>query len=260
MPCLQEKLLFATINIVKQPLIGITTGEIINHTNPWSPITYGQSHTYSDSVFGAGGIPVLIPITDNMEALKAIYDRLDGILFTGGNDIDPELYKQDQHAKTKDVSKKRDQVELNLMKWALADNKPILAICRGFQLLNVMRGGSLYQDIDSEVEGASDHAASTAKKDVEHIAHHLTVDKESIFGQIIQSSDISANTHHHQAIKDIAPNLQVTARAEDGIIEGVEIPTAKFALGVQCHPESLQNIEPKWNLVFKAFIQKSSAD
>jgi putative glutamine amidotransferase len=241
-----------------QPLIGITTGEIINHTNPWSPITYGQSHTYSDAIFRAGGVPVLIPITDNIEALQELYDRLDGILFTGGNDIDPELYHKSLNPKTKDVSKRRDQVEVNLMKWALDDNKPILAICRGAQLLNVICGGSLYQDIDSEVEGASDHGASTAKEDIEHIAHHLTVDNDSIFGQIIEGSGIAANTHHHQAIKDIAPNLKITARAEDGIIEGVEIPDAKFVLGIQCHPESLQNIEPKWNLVFGSFIQKST--
>lgn len=250
--------MFGIISIVEQPLIGITTGEIVNHTNPWSPVTYGQSHTYSDAVQRASGIPVLIPITDNMTTLKQLYNRLDGLLFTGGNDIDPELYDQPMNPKTKDMSKKRDKVEIHLMKWALADNMPILAICRGMQLLNVVCGGSLYQDIDSEIEGASDHTVSTLKEDVENIAHNLSVDENSVFGRIIQSTTIAANSHHHQAVKDIASNLHVSARAEDGVIEAIENSTANFTVGMQCHPESLHNVEPKWNLIFKTFTQKSS--
>ncbi|MEJ0073352.1 MAG: gamma-glutamyl-gamma-aminobutyrate hydrolase family protein [Candidatus Saccharibacteria bacterium] len=241
-----------------QPLIGITTGEIINLTRPWDPVTYGQSHTYSDAVLRAGGVPMLIPITEDMTALKQLYGHLDGLLFAGGNDIDPALYHQRPHPKTTDVSRKRDDAEVHLMRWALADDLPILAICRGTQLLNVVCGGSLYQDIGSQVKSAGEHQISTIKEDVEHIAHHLSVDEASILRRIIQSPTIDANSHHHQAIRQVAAELRVSARAGDGIVEAVEIPGAAFAVGVQCHPESLHAVEPKWDLLFDEFVRKSS--
>lgn len=237
-----------------KPLIGITTGEIINLTESWSPVTYGQSHTYSDVIIRAGGIPVLLPITDDMSVLKQLYLQMDGLVFSGGNDVDPELYGETAQPKTIHVSKMRDSVEKQLMSWSLTDKKPLLAICRGMHLLNVVLDGSLYQDIRTDLPQASDHQMSSAKKDVEHLAHKLKVDKASRFYKIIESTTISANSHHHQAIKRLASDLIASAWSEDGLIEAVETASSNFVIGVQCHPESLQAVEPKWNLLFSSFV------
>ena len=241
-----------------RPLIGITTGEIKNLDSPWSPITYGQSYTYSDSIIRAGGIPVLIPMTTDIDTLQQLYDRLDGILFAGGNDIDPKLYKAKPLASTKDISAKRDDTEVHLLDWALEDHKPILAICRGMQLLNVFAGGTLYQDIPLDLPEASDHELSTLRQDGEYIAHKLNVKPSSKFADIIKAEYIKANSHHHQAIKDLGNNLTAVGWSDDGIIEIIENDTLPFVIGVQCHPESLQAAEPKWNLVFRAFVHEST--
>lgn len=242
-----------------RPLIGITTGEIYNLTSAWSPQAYGQSYTYSDAIIRAGGIPVLIPITTDVDTLEQIYNKLDGILFAGGNDISPGLYGEQPSEYTIDFSEKRDTVEIELLKWTLRDKKPMLGICRGAQLWNVIEGGSLYQHIPTDIPSASDHDLSTKLEDLAHLAHVLKVDENSRFAVIIDSTAIYANTHHHQAIKELGKGISASAWSEDGIIEAIESDDEDFyAIGVQCHPESLHNVESKWNLVFKSFITSAS--
>lgn len=243
--------------ILMTPLIGITTGEIINKDEPWSPITYGQSHTYSDAIIRANGIPLLIPITDNTDVLEQLYQKLDGLLFAGGNDIDPNLYGEQPGSYTCHVSNKRDTQEMLLIRWALRDKKPILAICRGMHLLNVIKGGSLYQDIATQIPDATDHEHSSSEKDVQHIAHTLRINHNSKLARIIESHTIKTNTHHHQAIKDIADGIRACAWSEDGIIEAVEGIDSHYLFGFQCHPESLHLVEPKWDLVFSSICNNS---
>jgi len=240
-----------------KPLIGITTGEIVNEIEPWAATVHGQKHTYSDAIIAAGGIPIFIPFMPEAE-LKNLYGRLDGIVFAGGNDISPQLYGEETHPLTVDVSLERDRVENTLMGWALADNKPLLAICRGFQLLNVHVGGSLYQDLSNNFPGASNHELSTHQQDYTYIAHRLKLAPNSYLATIINSEELNANTHHHQGIKILANDLRASAWSEDGIIEAIEHPGKLFVLGVQCHPESLYQIDEKWATVFNAFIQASS--
>ena len=237
-----------------KPLIGITTGEITNQDEPWAATIYGQKSSYSNAVIAAGGIPIFIPFMPE-DDLRHIYEKLDGIVFAGGNDISPSLYNEAQHPLTVNVSKERDAVEVKLMSWAIQDSKPIFAICRGYQLLNVQFGGSLYQDILTERPDSSDHQLSTHKKDYMHIAHTLKVTPQSRLAEIIGSTSITANTHHHQGVKTLAPDLLATAWAEDGVIEAIEHPTKPFIMGVQCHPESLQETDEKWAAVFKAFVK-----
>jgi putative glutamine amidotransferase len=241
-----------------KPLIGITTGEIVNPVEPWAPLPYGQKRTYSDAIIAAGGIPVLIPFMPEAE-LKNLYLRLDGILFAGGNDLNPELYGEDTHPLTVKVSPARDRVETMLMGWALADNKPLFAICRGFQLLNVHLGGSLYQDLSLQLTGVSDHELSLHEEDYTLIAHHLKVLPESLLSKLINSTEIDANSRHHQGIKVQAESLRAVAWSEDGVVEALEHPNKSFVLGVQCHPESLYQSDEKWASVFQAFIKSSSA-
>lgn len=240
-----------------KPLIGITTGEIRNLTSPWAPITYGQSHTYSDAIIRAGGLPVLLPIINEIDTLTQIYAKLDGILFAGGNDVDPQLYGQEPYPETVDVSPMRDQMEIRLMNLALEQQKPILAICRGMQLLNVVCGGSLDQHIKTDLKLASDHEISTRKKTLVDLAHHLKVNPASKLAAIIHSNTIAANTHHHQAIHRLAGNLSVSARSEDGLIEAIESDEKAYVIGIQCHPESLSTCEQKWDLVFASFTESA---
>ena len=239
-----------------KPLIGITTGEIRNLVEPWSPVTYGQSRTYSDAIIRAGGVPLLLPIIhdDDTDVLMQMYSRLDGILFAGGNDINPRLYGQEPYAETVDFSVARDQTEVQLMKLALKDQKPILAICRGMQLLNVVCGGTLYQHIKTDLPFASDHEISTHRKTLVDLAHQLSVEPTSKLASIINSDKIFANTHHHQVVRQLAEGLSISARSEDGLIEAIEGDASGYTIGVQCHPESLGTVEPKWDLVFAAFV------
>jgi putative glutamine amidotransferase len=193
-----------------RPLIGITTGEIINALHPWSPVTYGQSHTYSDVIIRAGGIPVLIPITNQKNALKEIYNRLDGLLLAGGNDLNPALYNEAVRFAV-DISDARDNAETSLASWAIHDKKPILAICRGMHLLNVLGGGTLYQDIKAENPHAGNHEQSSHEQNIEFLAHRLRIGDHSRLAEIIGTSSAGANSHHHQSIKKLATSLSAVA-------------------------------------------------
>lgn len=236
-----------------KPLIGITTGEMVNRIEPWAPYSYGQTHYYSDAVIAAGGVPILIPFMPD-EALRQVYERLDGVLFAGGNDIDPRLYGEEPRPYTVDVSEGRDRQEATLLDWVIADNKPLLAICRGMQLLNVHLGGALYQDLTHEMPGADNHVLSTHRQDGTFIAHHLRVAPDSKMAQIISADRIDANSHHHQGIKTLAHGLRAVAWSEDGLIEAIEHSNLGFGVGVQCHPESLSVTDEKWAAAFRAFV------
>lgn len=239
-------------------LIGITAGEIVNKARPWSPITYGQSYSYVDAIIHSGGTPIIIPLTDDKKTLREIYDNLGGILFTGGNDIDPRLYGEEPTEKSVDVSVFRDQTEVQLMKWALEDGKPILCICRGMELLNVVNGGTLYQDVLSELDEKNDHDSSSKAEDIEYLAHNLEIDPGSKLAKILGATQIPTNTHHHQAVKDVAPNYKVTAKAEDNIVEAIEPINegGTYVIGVQSHPESLEKAaEPGWRKLFSSFVE-----
>jgi putative glutamine amidotransferase len=232
-------------------IIALTAGEIPNKIDPWSPITYGQSRTYSDAIIQAGGVPIVLPLTTKNSALRIMYDSVSGILLAGGNDVDPRLYGEDPGSTTKDISTFRDEFEIQLIKWAMIDKKPILAICRGMQLLNVACGGSLYQNISTDIIDADDHNVSTSLKDIEHLAHVLQIKPGSQLAETLGLNSLQTNTHHHQAIKTVAPTLEAVAWSSDGVIEAIEgrLDDA-YLIGVQSHPESLvERAEKDWLFV-----------
>lgn len=238
-----------------KPLIGITAGEIVNKDEPWAPITHGQSQTYVQAVVRAGGIPVILPLMDDEAVNRALYEHVDAILFAGGNDIDAGLFGEVPHPTVKDVSTLRDVVEMRFMRWTLEDERPMLGICRGMELLNIACNGTLYQDIATALPQASDHDLSTAAKDIEYIAHYLRIKPESRLAVIVGVETIGANTHHHQAINKVGDGLEAVAWAEDGIIEAIEDPSKLFVIGVQSHPESMESrAVPAWHQFFKAFV------
>lgn len=240
-------------------IIGITAGEIYNKVDPWSPVTYGQSRTYSDSIISAQGVPLILPLTDDVGTLRAMYDSVNGVMIAGGNDIDPKLYGEKPHAATKDISVYRDRYETQLIRWALEDKKPILGICRGMHLVNVLCGGNLYQHIPSFFPNAEDHNSSDAAKDIEDLAHTLRIKEPSKLASILGVSTIKTNTHHHQAINRMAPNLQAVAWTNDGIIEAIESRDDSYFIGVESHPESLiTKAEKRWLNLFLSFVQASA--
>lgn len=238
-----------------KPLIGITADEIKNQERTWGPVMYGQNHTYTDAIIHSGGIPVILPLTTNLSVLNSLTNKLDGLLLSGGKDVNPQLYKQKPHHTTVSASELRDRTETYLLRQALATQKPVLAICRGMQLLNVVCGGSLHQDIAIEVETNIDHLSSAQAQDYAQIGHRLRVEPDSKLGEVLKLHTLKVNSLHHQAIKDLGRNLRAVGWARDGIIEAIETIDDSFVIGIQAHPESLEDkAEPHWQKLFEAFI------
>jgi putative glutamine amidotransferase len=241
-----------------KPLIGIIAGEIINLDIPWYPVAYGQPHTYTDAIIRAGGLPVIVPLTDDTKVIKALYDRLNGLMFAGGTDINPMRYGEKSRRGNMKISDKRDEVEWQLMKLAIKDNKPVLGICRGMQVINVVLSGSLYQDIARDAPHGQGHRGADEVRSLGHVAHVLKIAPSTGLGKILHTRAIKANANHHQAVKTLGNGLVATAWSEDGMIEGLELPEKAFVCGVQCHPEALEaDIEPGWRKLFEAFVQAS---
>lgn len=242
-----------------KPLIGITTGTIQTEEKASAMFKYGQSHTYVDAITQAGGIPVLIPIALSRDATYEVFERLDGIVFSGGNDLEPGLYNKEV-TRAHDLDAPRDTHEVELMKMALAAHKPVLGICRGMQLLNVVRGGSLYQDIIEEVPNAKNHDGH--HKDLTGpLVHNLAIIPDSNLAKILGTVEIQSNSYHHQAVKDVGEGLIVSAHAEDGIIEGIEDMREGYVMAVQPHPESTKIAnKSEWNRLFESFITAASND
>lgn len=187
---------------------------------------------YVRALVGTGLVPVLVPPILDPEAAGAVLDRVEGLLLTGGEDVEPARYGAPPHANLGEIDAARDAVELALIAEARRYQLPILAICRGIQILNVALGGTLYQDLASERPGALDHTDAGGR-------HALCVAPGSLLHQTLGSGRVVVNSRHHQAIRDLAPALRAAAWAEDGVIEGAEPsdPAAPWTLAVQWHPE-----------------------
>jgi gamma-glutamyl-gamma-aminobutyrate hydrolase PuuD len=240
-----------------RPLVGITCGEVHNKDEPWSPVVFGQSRTYIDSVLQAGGTPVLLPLTADPGVLADVCDTLDGLLLAGGNDLSPSLYDQQPSTEEHDYSVLRDASEQIVLRTILEARKPILGICRGMQLLNVHFGGSLYQDIATNLPDAIDHNASTKLKTLVDLGHALEIAPGSKLAGIVGNEAIGANAHHHQAIDRLGDGIEAVAWASDSVVEAIEKADYPYMIGIQAHPESLTEVEPRWQQLFTSFVQAS---
>jgi putative glutamine amidotransferase len=187
---------------------------------------------YVHAVARAGLVPPLVPPTIDPATAGSVLDRVDGLLLTGGEDVEPSRYGASRHAKLGEVDAARDAVELALIAAARDRRLPILAICRGIQILNVALGGTLYQDLATERPGPLDHSADDRR-------HGLCVATDSLLSRTLGRESATVNSRHHQAIRDLSPTLRATGWAEDGVIEGAEPddPAAPWTLAVQWHPE-----------------------
>ncbi len=222
----------------RPPLIGLPTLAI--PPGP-KPPRYGINQSYVRALVAAGCAPVLIPLLDDDERLRAIYERLDGIVFPGGADVAPGEYHEEPIADLNVVEAPRDRTELTLARWAFADDLPTLGICRGQQVLNVALGGSLWQDL--RYQGVTDVEHSDADGRVRSaLIHRVRLDPDSRLAQLIDETDITVNSLHHQAVKTVAPQLRVTGQSDDGVIEALESRERRFMIAVQWHPEEIDDL------------------
>ncbi len=207
----------------QKPLIGITMD--------MDSMRMNVRHPYVEAVIKAGGIPYLIPITDDVQILNSIVAQIDGIVLTGGDDIDPKYYNEEPHEHIGDVIPQRDVSELLILRLASKRGVPILGICRGLQLINVGFGGTLYQDIPSQFPSAIKHRQEE-KATVG--THRITLVEDGKLHKILGQTEVLANSHHHQGIKMLAPGFLVTGYTDDGLPEVIE---SCGIIAVQYHPE-----------------------
>ncbi len=207
---------------------------------------------YVRSVEQAGGLPLVLAPGTPQDAPELL-DHVSGLLLTGGADIDPALYGAPPHPALGEFFRERDLFELALCREALRRDLPVLAICRGHQVLNVATGGTLVQDIPSEVPGASAH-----DPDVERwqTCHEVDILPRTRLREILGTERVAVNSFHHQSVKQLGRDLVLSARSPDGVVEGIEMPPERrrFVLGVQWHPESFWDHPPGFKPLFEAFV------
>ena len=246
---------------MKKPIIAIVpkTG---------NPDPNGNKSCYALPIFvqaisASGGIPIQLNNqvdTYTEEDMDEILERVDGVLFTGGGDLDPKRYGEEVMDCCGEIMYIRDNFEFPLIEKVLKMDKPMLGICRGFQVLNVALGGTLYQDINTQLERPNgvEHRRNKVEEYPQHV-HQVDVVSGTPLAEFANGKTrIGVNSLHHQAVKDMAPSLRSMAVSEDGIIEAVYLPGKKFAMGVQWHPEYLRKTDPIAQNIFDAFIKACS--
>ncbi len=232
------------------PLIGLTT---YNQKNIYGFPIAALMHKYSEAVMEAGGLPVLIPAGIGVDGIKELVARLDGLLITGGGDIDPDLYHGELHPCLDGVDPRRDAVEMELIRTAVVVGKPILGICRGFQAINVALGGTLYTHIPDQYPNAIKHNYDS-ETERELLAHMVRIEGATRLMDIIGDTEFPVNSLHHQGVKDLAEGVSPAGYAPDGLLEALEIPAHPFGLAVQWHPEWFTHLPPAQRL-FKALVE-----
>ena len=247
--------------MAQRPTIGLAT-QTLEAVPGKLPLCWIMGQRYVRVLTGAGALPWLIPLLrDDPATLRAIYDRLDGLLLTGGVDIDPANYGEQRHELCDRSDPDRDWAELTLIRWAVADGKPVLGVCRGIQAINVACGGSLYQHVADEHPAPIKHdyfpTATAYSRD--YLAHPVRVRGGSRLRRLLDAEHIAVNSMHHQGIKRLAEGLTPTAFAPDGLIEGVEGADGVYLVGVQWHPEELAEAQPPMRRLFTDFVEAAAS-
>jgi len=235
------------------PLIGITMD--YSPKTDIRPFSKGDDVFYQNTAYvryleKAECTPVLLPTLLELSKVAATIASLDGLILSGGDDVLPEFYSEKTMNSKWRIDGPRTYFEAKLITEALKQDKPIYGICRGCQMLNVALGGNMFQDISTQVPGAIEHFSHN-KPEWEY--HKIMIAQDSLLHSIANIDEIRVSTSHHQAIKDVAPNLRVVATAADGIIEAVEMSEKKFVVGVQWHPEVMID-DPVQLIILRAFV------
>ena len=235
---------------MSSPLIGVTTRNAIDPKYKTPIITSPKS--YLLALVKAGALPILIPVNLPLDSLEELLSHLDGVVFTGGGDIDPDRFGGLHHEAVSDIDPERDAIEMQLILKVSEKNIPFLAICRGLQVLNVAYGGTLYTHISDQLENALDHSNPVIDS-FDKISHSVRVKGDSDLARIVGETEFGVNSLHHQGVKEVGKGLRAVAWAPDGLVEGLELPGHPFGIAVQWHPEWLID-DSHSQALFKAFV------
>lgn len=214
--------------------------------------SYWMLPGYLRGVEEAGGIPLILPPRADHSGVSALLDRLDGLLFTGGQDVDPALYGQKPEDGCDALCPERDRLETAVLPLALERDLPVLGICRGLQLINAALGGTLWQDLPSQRPDGIPHRVNGTEND---LAHSVTLTPGTPLAELLKTARLEVNSHHHQAIRALSPRLQPMAVSPDGLVEAAYRPGSRFFWGVQWHPEMTLDSSPASRAIFAAFIR-----
>lgn len=243
-----------------RPVIGIATQTLPAFAGE-RQACWLMGHSYIEAIRLVGGVPWLIPLVPHDPGtMNEIFERLDGVFITGGVDVDPARYGESKSPLCGTIDPDRDAVEIALLQHAMSRDLPVLAVCRGLQILNVACGGTLYQDVAAQVPAAlkHDHFPTRENPSRKYLAHDITVKGGSRLGRILGDAVVPVNSMHHQAVKELAPSLVASAYAPDGIIEGIEGTGSQFVVAVQWHPEELTDTQPGMARLFTEFASAAA--
>jgi putative glutamine amidotransferase len=216
-----------------------------------------MNQTYVRTLENLGALPVLIPLQMSEATLRGIFERLDGLLLPGGEDMDPSTYRAERHPQLGATDKERDRTELLLTEWALTEGMPVLGVCRGAQVINVACGGTLYQDLHSQRPDLAKHDYFPPNYERFRISHSITVEADSRLAQALGTVH-EVNSMHHQGIDRVGEGLRAVAVTDDGLVEAVEVPELPFVVGVQWHPEELARTDQHSSSLFYDFVNAAA--
>jgi len=238
-----------------RPAIGITCDYDLGISS--QSISPGRSYffsnkNYAQAVEKSGGLPLLLPCLSSEEIVEAFLDKIDGLLLSGGVDIDPSYYREEPDPRLGGLNPERAAFEVMIIQRALERDLPLLGICGGYQLLNVVAEGSLYQDIYSQVPQVLNHRQRAPRW---YPYHTVQIEKESKLRQILRIDSLRVNSRHHQAVKNLGKDFKVSASTSDNIIEAIESTVHRFVIGVQWHPEDMFERDAHARSLFQALIK-----
>lgn len=245
----------------KRPVIGIVT-QTQEPIPGQTPVAWIMGQTYIRVLTRCGAVPWLIPlVADDEQTMGEIYSRLDGIFLTGGVDVEPSAYGEDRHQLCGRTDSARDEAELWMVRKAKDDRKPVLGVCRGFQVMNVASGGTLYQDVGEFYPNAIKHDYFPSHKNTyarDFLAHDAQVESNTTLRDLLGATDVTINSMHHQGIQRLGDDLKATAFAPDGLVEALESDTGGYYVGVQWHPEELAATDVGMRRLFEEFLSAAN--